>query len=199
MAVRGEQTLKIEKSDVNYGEIVDALNQSMLKVYDKNPLDFYEQFVLGNKKEETDTFATLVGSVTEFLLLECECDELEFENKGGEYFAFFRGKKGGGQSFLLADYLIEETKRNESDGFIERFQRAFDKCIAEDKYKKKTIEWALDDFQKKPKAGGDSAEDYFNFSIENIGKRVIDDMVIAKSKELARMLKEDEFTRNFFF
>jgi len=194
----------VEKLDVNYREIVGAINQSSLKIYRDDPMDFYEQFVLGRKKKEKDTFATLVGSVAEFLLLECECNEVEFESKAGDYFVMFNGVKGSGQSFLLADYLFEETEMDTGEdgechtSFIDRFNRALARCQAEDKFKGKTVDWAIEDFEKKGKNGEESAADYFSVRMRGLGKKVIDDKVVAKAKEVAEMLKNDEFTRGIF-
>ena len=192
-----ERPMLMQKETFDYRKKVGALNQSMLKVYDNDPMDFYTQFVLGERKEEKDTFATLVGSVAEFLLLECKCDELIFDQKADEQFAIYNGTKGGGQVYLLADYMFEEYLKNSELELEMIIRSAFSRIQAEDKYKKKTVEYAADDLTKKD-GEGNSALDYYYFKVGSVGKRVIDNLVIGKAKEVAQMLKNDSFTRDLF-
>lgn len=195
--VGGVERQIIEKEQVDYRGIIGAINQSMLKVYDEDPADFYNQFVMGNRKQEKDTFATLVGSVTEFLLLECKCNELIFDEKADEQFALWNGVKGSGQAYLLADYMFEEKLNSEQSSLEEVMNIGFSRIQREEKYKKKTIEYAFDDLQKKDGVGN-SALDYYYFKVGSIGKRVIDENVISKAKEVANMLRNDSFTAHLF-
>ena len=50
---------------------VDALNQSALKVYDTDPIQFYKQFILKEKREDASSPSMLLGDLVDFYLLEC--------------------------------------------------------------------------------------------------------------------------------
>src|SRR5882672_2586510 len=98
-----------EKPNVNYRKL-DALNQSMLKVFDSDPVKFFEEFKLGKPRKQKKNVSFMIGDLVDFYLLECKGDEQELTNRFDEKFALFSGTKGSGQVFVLADYLFEETE-----------------------------------------------------------------------------------------
>jgi hypothetical protein len=194
---------KVEKKSTNDTPLTDyrkivALNQSSLKLYETDPLRFFHEFVMNRKKKTKKTYSLLLGSLTDFGVLECGGKESEFDEKFDDRFVLFQGVKGSGQAFLLADYLFEETEEaiNEqgviTSSFLDRFTAAFNKIQAEGKYSKKTLEWAIEDFAKSP------ANDYFETLLAAIGKDVVDLKMIEKGKQLTKQLITDPFTSEIF-
>jgi hypothetical protein len=186
----------IDKPDLNYRKL-DALNQSMLKLFDSDPVKFFEEFKMGKKRKEKKNVALMIGDLADFYLLACRGDETEFERRFDEKFALFSGVKGAGQVFLLADYLFEETENCVNDigemtcSFESRFAEAVRRVRAEDKYKGKTDEKILEDFLT-------NGKEYFDVRMDSIGKTVVDVSIVDKAKLVATKLKKDPFTRHIF-
>lgn len=185
-----------DKPNINYRKL-DALNQSMLKLFDNDPIKFFEEFKLGKKRKEKKNVALTIGDLVDFYLLECRGDEKEFEAKFEEKFTLYDGVKGTGQVFLLADILYEETEAcmNEAGeitcSFETRFAEAVRRVRAEDKYKGKDDEKILEDFVK-------NGKDYFDSRMKSIGKTIVDVPIMDKAKLVAEKLKKDEFTKDIF-
>lgn len=202
------QRVFIEKPQVNYRKL-DALNQSMIALFDENPILFFRQFKLGEPRKDKPTVPTIIGDLVHFHLLECNGDDEAFENRFDEKFALFNGTIGSGQAYVLADALFEVTQENMTPSgevtatFDSRFKDAFYKIkmIKEgnkDKYYKgKTVEQALEDFVKIDKKGS-SGEMYFQARLENIGKIVVDVSLVDKSRMVGNALRNDDFTRQEF-
>jgi hypothetical protein len=186
----------LQKPVVEYRKI-DALNQSMLKLFDSDPFKFFEQFKMGKTKRDKPSTAQILGSIVDFHVLECKGDEEEFDNRFDEKFALFDGKKGGAQVFILADELFEITEEYTNlDGevtisFEERFKEAFRKVQGMEKYKGKTIEKAIDDFNE-------NGREYFDKLIDSVGKTVVDIFLLEKGKYVSNILLTDPFTRELF-
>lgn len=185
-----------DKPDINYRKL-DALNQSMLKLFDNDPIKFFEEFKLGKKRKEKKNVALTIGDLVDFYLLECKGDEKEFEARFEEKFVLYDGVKGTGQVFLLADILYEETEAcmNEAGeitcSFETRFAEAIRRIRIEEKYKGKDDEKILEDFVK-------NGKDYFDSRMKSIGKTIVDVPIMDKAKLVAEKLKKDEFTRDIF-
>lgn len=199
--IKGKQLTErpaLERSEVNYRKL-EALNQSMLKVFDENPVQFYNEFKLGKKRKQKVNNSLIIGDLVDFFLLECGGMDEEFESRFDEKFALFQGSKGSGQVFLLADYLFEETENctNEKGeitcSFMERFKIAYSRVRAEDKYKgdKNTLEKVLEDFEK-------NGKDYFQMRMDNVGKTVVDISLVDKARIVANGLTTDVFTADIF-
>lgn len=186
----------IDKPNINYRKL-DALNQSMLKVFDSDPVKFFEEFKMGKKRKEKKNVALMIGDLVDFYLLECRGDEAEFDTRFDEKFALYSGVKGSGQVFLLADYLFEETENCVNDvgemtcSFETRFAEAVKRVRAEDKYKGKSDDKILEDFLA-------NGKDYFDTRMDAIGKTVVDVSIVDKAKLVAKGLKKDSFTRDIF-
>lgn len=186
----------IDKPNVNYRKL-DALNQSMIKLFDSDPVKFFEQFKLGKNRKSKKNVSLIIGDLVDFYLLECKGDELEFNNRLEEKFVLFDGTKGTGQVFILADYLFEETENctNESgeitNSFETRFSAAVAKVQADGKYKGKKEDKILEDFYE-------NGKEYYEKLIGNIGKTVVDASLIDKARIVAENLMRDEFTKNIF-
>jgi len=186
----------IDRPDVNYRKL-EALNKSMIALFDTDPVKFFEQFKLGRSKKESKSTALSIGDLVDFYLLDCKGDEDIFNERFDEKFALFQGEKGGKQVFMLADELFEVGKQNMSDkGEITRpfdsmFTIAFARVQILGKYKNAKEEKALIDFN-------DNAFDYYQTLLDNIGKTVIDISLLDKAKRVATLLKEDEFTKDVF-
>lgn len=171
---------------------LDGINQSMLKKFDEDPMLFFSEFILGNPRVEKESNALTIGSLVDYILLDCGGDEQEFEQKMHEKFGVFDGIKSSAQAFDLADELFKILTRNlDSEGkitadFGDSFKEAFSVVQAKDKYKGKTWEKGLEDFNK-------TAKEYLDSKIANIGKIVVDLWQIEKAKNLCAQTRGDEF------
>ncbi len=197
-------TINQERREINalpplpYREI-PALNYSGIKLFDdEGAMNFYKQFVLGEKKKEKAPSAgMLIGQLDDFLMLECDGQLDVFEQRFSEQFCLFDGIKGSGQAFVLADELYIIAERDTVDGelttsFAQRFMEAFSRVQADGKYKGKTLEWAITDFAASP------ASEYLESRIENIGKYVVDLFQVEKSKKIGEQLLNDSFTHSIY-
>lgn len=193
-----KQQNTIVRPDLNYREI-KSLNCSMIKLFDTDPIKFYEQFKLGKKKKDSKSTALIIGDLVDFYLLDCKGDETEFTNRFSEKFALFEGTKGTGQVYVLADILFDLTQEDtDEDGVLKsdfetRFSEACRKVqsMSPPKYKGSTEEKILQDFNKNGLV-------YFQTLIDNMGKIVVDVSLLDKSKRVAELLKSDEYTRDLF-
>ncbi len=199
MAVKGEiiqQRGQIDRPEVNY-RALEALNCSMIKLFDTDPVKFYEQYKLGKKKKESKSTALIIGDIVDFFLLDCRGDEDEFNNRFSEKFALYSGIKGTGQVFYLADELFKISQDQTNDEgliitpFADRFTEAVQKVQADGKYKGKTEAKILEDFYK-------DGYDYFQSLLDNVGKIVIDVSLLDKARTVAEILRNDEFTKDVF-
>ncbi len=189
----------VSKDTRDYRKEIEGLNQSMLKKFRDNPLDFFYEFVLKDRKpKEKDSWSILVGDVLDFIMLECQGDFQVFEQNFSLRYAIFGGIKSDKQVFLLADALYDESILDVVDGvicseFSCRFERALDKIqnSSTPKYKGKSVEQALKDFDE-------NGKDYFNKKLENLNKTIIDLAVVEKAKQLAEQLMTDFITEDFF-
>lgn len=198
--IKGKQTKPkffSEKSTVNYRKL-DALNQSMIKLFDKDPIKFYDEFKMGKARKQKKTTALIIGDIADFYLLACKGDELEFQNRLEEKFVLYEGHMGSGQVFTLADYIFEEAEScmNEKGevtcDFNTMFTTAFIKLQSEGvKYKGKTEDKALEDFYLNGKS-------YYDKLMENIGKTVVEASLVDKAKGVAERLMTDSFTNHIF-
>lgn len=182
---------------VNYRHL-PSLNCSMIKKFDKDPVIFYNEFILKKgRKKEIKTASTIMGDVVDFYLLDCKGNEEEFDNRFEEKFSLYDGERGSGQVYDLADKVFEITKQSVNDegeitlSFETRFTEAFNKMKILGKYSGKTEDKALEDFNK-------NGYDYFTCLMDNVGKVVVDVSLLDKSKRIANMLMEDEFSKDVF-
>lgn len=187
---------KIKKTEavaaVNYRRL-DALNQSMLKLFDTDPVKFYEEFKLGKTRDVKKSTAIVIGDIVDFYLLSCRGDEDVFHNRFDEKYALFSGDKGTGQVFILADKLFDLTVRDTEDdklkgSFEDRFSEAVIIIQRDGKYKGKTEDKILEDFEK-------NGLEYFQMMVDNIGKTVVDTSLVDKALSVGNKMKNDEFTK----
>lgn len=186
---------EIMRKEVNY-RTLEGLNCSMIKLFDTDPVKFFEQFKLGKKRKEEKTVSLIIGDLVDFYLLDCKGDWDEFNQRFDEKFALYEGNKGSGQVFLLADILFRVTLDNTEDGIVQKsfgtlFSEAFRRVQLEGKYKGGTEEKALLDFEAK-------GREYYDTLIDNVGKTVVEVSLLDKSKKVGDILKEDEFTSEIF-
>jgi len=202
MGAKGTLVSKpIETPDVVYRKL-EGLNYSAIKTFDKSPVQFFSEFIMGNPKEEEDTVNTLIGNIVDDAILTYLGDFEEFEQHFDESYALFQGEPGSGQGFLLADELFKITMRSVVDGHItrsfeERFREAFEIVQGEGKYKGKTVEQGLEDFKKLNKAGT-TPESYFQAKLDNMGKKVVSASIKAKGLQIAANALIDPFTKDYF-
>lgn len=186
----------IDRPVVNY-RAINALNCSMIKLFDKDPVKFYEQFKLGKTRKEEKSTALIIGDLVDFYILDCKGDEQEFENRFDEKFALFEESKGTGQVFVLADILYKIAKSNTNEEgvitaeFSDMFAQAAEKVRALGKYSKKTDDKILEDFNK-------NGSTYYQTLIDNTGKTVVEVSLLDKARIVARNLIEDPFTKDLF-
>lgn len=193
----GTKKREYVKTEREYRKI-KGLNQSMLKTFDSDPMKFYREFILGEPRDDDDSWATGVGSLFDFYVLECHSDEQEFEQNLDDKFGRLSVIRTTAQAFDLADVLLESTKRDMDENgtvngsFEDRFKEAFLVVQGWGKYKKKTWEQGLEDFNTTGKT-------YFEEKLENIGKTVVDSTQIEKARQIVGQLKEDEFHSKYAF
>jgi len=188
----------VDKPVMNYRKL-DALNQSMLKAFDTDPVRFYNQFKLGKTSRDRKNTALIIGDLVDFYVLACKGSEEEFNTRFDEKFALFNGAKGSGQVFILADYLFEETENclDENGRITCSFETRFSAAISRikndspPKYKGKSDVAILEDFENNGKA-------YFDILIENIGKTVVDISLLDKARIVGNKLLHDPFTASLF-
>lgn len=190
-----EKRQDIEKPTFNYRKL-DALNQTMLKIFDSDPIRFFEEFKLGRDRFQKKTTSLAIGDLVDFYLLECKGNEDIFHNRFDEKFALFKGSKGTGQVYLLADELFDLTVKDTVDGIINssfstRFSEAVRRVQADGKYKGKTEDKVLEDFEK-------NGLEYFEMLMSNMGKTVVDSSLVDKALGVANRIKNDPFTNKIF-
>lgn len=187
---------EIERPEVNY-RAISALNCSMIKLFDNDPVKFYEQFKLGKKKKDTKSTSMIIGDIVDFYILDCKGDEQEFEDRFDEKFALFEETKGSGQVFILADILLEVTQSHTDENgvitleFEDLFSEAAKKVQAMGKYSGKNEDKILEDFIKNGKT-------YYQTLIDSVGKTVVEVSLLDKARSVARLLIEDPFTKDIF-
>lgn len=197
--IKGKQIKQrdtIDRPSVNY-RALDGLNCSMIKLFDSDPVKFFEQFKLGKRKKDSKNTALIIGDIADFFLLDCGGNKDEFDSRFDEKFALFDGVKGSGQVFELVDILFELTVADtDEDGkvtstFEHRFTEACRKVQAAGKYKGATEDKILADF-------GNKGYDYFESLVSNIGKVVVDVSLMDKALRVAELIRDDEFTKDLF-
>jgi hypothetical protein len=191
----------IETPDVQYRKL-DALNYSSIVKFEKSPVLFYEEFILGNKPEDEDTPATLLGTIVDDVILSYQGDLEAFEQNFEENYALYDGEPSTAQGFILADLLFTITKQCIVDGeisreFKDRFHEAFNIIQEQGKYKGKTVEQGLEDFNK-PNKAGNSPKSYFETKLANIGKKVVSVGIKLKGLQIASNAFTDPFTKDLF-
>lgn len=194
MSVKGE--LKTHRDwiespkDLNYRKL-GGLNYSMIVKYDKSPADFVDEFILGNpRKDDSDTVATIIGNIVDDILFTHRGSVADFDSAFDDRYALYSGGEvGSGQVFQLADELFEISKREPDASFESRFLQAFETLQRRQKYKKKTLEYAMKDFE-------DNAVEYFQTKMENQGKIVVSVGLLGKSQRIAIEAMEHPFTKD---
>jgi hypothetical protein len=184
------------KPEVNYRKL-SALNYSMLKVWDENPTLFFEQFKLGKLKKDKRSASLIIGDIAHFYVLDCGGSEREFENRMEEKFAQVSFEIGSGQVFILCDHLFNVTEESmNEEGVItmaleDRFEEAFKRVKAQEKYKGKDIEAVWTDFEK-------NGQDYFKERMNNLGKTIVTPTQLEKGKFVGNNLLNDPNTSDIF-
>jgi hypothetical protein len=202
MAAKGDRINKpIETPDVVYRKL-EGLNYSAIKTFDKSPVQFFSEFIMGNPREEEDNISTLIGNIVDDAILTHLGDFEAFEQHFDETYALFQGEPGSGQGFMLADELFKITVRALVDGhvtrsFEDRFREAFEIVQSQDKFKGKTVEQGVVEF-KKPNKAGTTPESYFQAKLDNIGKKVVSESIKAKGLQMASNALTDPFTKDYF-
>src|SRR6187549_3455393 len=185
-----------DKPTVNYRKL-DALNQSMIALFDSNPVAFFEQFKLGKPRKVKANVSMDIGNLVDFFILECRANQEEFENRFDEQFALLETNKSSAQVFDLADTLFDvslkalDEKGESTSSFTTRFEAALAQVQAGGKYKGKTVEKALEDFET-------NGKEYYQKKLDNIGKSIVDASLVEKAKVVAYGLLKDEFTAEIF-
>ena len=175
---------------------IKALNQSMIKLFDTDPVKFFEQFKMGKKIKDKKSTALQLGDLVDFYILECQGDEEEFERRLDEKFSLFQGKKTTAQVFTLADTLFDVTLEN-MDGdeikvsFSARFTEACKRVKETGRYSGRSEDFMLKDFN-------DNGYIYFKNLMDNLGKTVIDEYMISKARRICTGLLNDSFTSGIF-
>lgn len=176
---------------------IEALNQSGLCEYDNDPLIFYRKYILREPTDDKDTVASLIGTLSDCLLLEHGGDEEAFLQDFDEKFCLFNGVKSSSQVFPLTDKIFEVVRRHitpqgvvEGD-FTVMFQEAFSSLQEESAttskpmYRGKTWQQGLEDFNKK-------GRDYYDTLLRSIGKKTVDLRMLDTAKRISNQLLTDD-------
>lgn len=186
----------ILKPAVNYRSL-PALNQSMLKLFDSDPVKFYNEFKLGKKRKQTRSTAMIIGDLVDFFILECQADNEVFLSRFDEQFSLMEDQTGSGQAIVLADLLYDITQNytDENNIVITSFEARFSEAVRQiqklGKYKGKSEVDILQDFTLKGKK-------YFDTLMLNHNKTVVDVSLVDKSMTVSKNILEDEFTKDIF-
>lgn len=184
------------KESVIYRDL-KSLNCSMIKMFDTDPVRFYEIFKLGKKRKDSKTTSLIIGDIVDFYLLDCRGNYEEFTNRFEEKFALFEDTKGTGQVFILCDILFDISLESmDENGQVTRdfgsiFSEGFKKIQIQGKYKGASEEKGLIDFNT-------NGISYYNTLIENQGKIVVEISLLDKATKVANLLKGDPFTKDVF-
>jgi len=184
-------------NQTNYRKI-DALSASQIKLFDKNRNDFYREVILKEQRKDKKSPSLALGNLIDFCLSDCNGNWSEFEQRFDEKFKLLSVKPGTGQMFLLTDLLFEYTLRdmdeegNITSSFSVRFEEAFDKLQAQEKFKGKKVEWALEQFKDS------EAETYLTECLDSIVKCVVDQTLLDVAKNRVETVMMDENVNHIF-
>jgi hypothetical protein len=171
----------------------EGLNFSSIKTFDDEGVGvFYKEYILGQRKEKVSQ-ALIIGSLVDDMVLTYRGDMNLFYQHFEDRYVKYDGVKSSAQAFILADTLFDNMMETlNSDGgvtgdFETCFKESFNKIQADGKYKGKTWDKGLEDFEK-------TARLYFDKRIQSIGKIVVDLKTLSIAENVARVIFTDEFT-----
>ena len=190
-----ELAARVEKnqlSEKDYRGLKDILSYSAIKSFDADREKFYKEFVLGNPRKESESTATLLGS-----LVHCFLAEQKFEDK----FHMLSAIEPSGQMKELADALFARTLIGlvdgvQSDSFLTVFGDAvqkvkYDEAGKEVKFKGKDLEKILVMFE------GSDAEIYYKELLLTIGKSPVSVSLITKAEQIVSKLRGHSYTYEY--
>lgn len=190
-----ELAARVEKnqlSEKDYRGLKDVLSYSAIKSFDTDREKFYREFVLGNPRKESESTATLLGS-----LVHCFLAEQKFEDK----FHMLSAIEPSGQMKELADALFARTLIGlvdgvQSDSFLTVFGDAvqkvkYDEAGKEVKFKGKDLEKILVMFE------GSDAELYYKELLLTIGKSPVSVSLITKAEQIVSKLRGHSYTYEY--
>jgi hypothetical protein len=186
----------IIKNELNY-RALSALNCSMIKLYDSDPIKFFEEFKLGKKRKDRKNVSLYIGDIVDFYILDCNGDEEIFESRFDEKFKLYEGVKGTKQVYSLCDKVYEIRQQYANDQgvitveFDIFFKEAYDNIKEQGLYKSKDYDKVLEDFNK-------NGKDYFKYLIDNSDKVIVDYSIVNKAKKVAKSVIDDEFCKDLF-
>lgn len=200
----------IKREDLDY-RTSPGLNYSSIKTFAQSGYQsFYKEFINGESYDEDDInekAGVIIGSVLDFLRIDCGGNLEIFNQRYDERFCLFQGIKSNSQDFELADKLYGIYERDkDSSTFSEQFKEAVDIMKRKGKYKNKTEESILESFQAKPSKEKladnpnlTSAEDYYLAKIDNIGKQTVDIYQLDTAKRLLNITNKDSWLKDVFY
>lgn len=205
MGAKGDKVLerKALTSEITEYRKLEALNYSSISKFDESPVKFFDEFILGNLPDDDgDTASSLLGNIVDDVILTHQGNMEEFEQHFSDRYVMYDGERGSGQSFDLADELLRLTKKCIVDGevtesFEDRFKEAFETVQRMDKFKGKTVDYALAEFSK-PNKSGLAPESYFKTKFEALGKLAVSDGIKAKGLQIASNALVDPFVMDYF-
>lgn len=179
-------------TEQQYRKLKDRLSYSALKTFDNDRKKFYQEFILGEARKESESASTLMGSLVHHLL-----SGLPFEDK----FHLLSAVQPSGQMKDLVDALFRRTVKSMVDGVItEKFEVLFNDAVQEVKYdgagneiafKKKDLDKIVTMFE------GTDAEIYYKELLLTIGKSVVTTNLITKAEQLVEKLKGHSYTYEY--
>lgn len=182
---------KNQLSEKEYRSLKDRLSYSALKTFDADRKKFYNEFILGNPKEDKESAATLLGS-----LVHCLLSGENFDEK----FYLFQAMEPKGQMKELADALFARTVKGIVDDVqTEKFSVLFADAVQVVKYDKdnKEIAFKGKDIEKILEMFKDSdAEIYYNERLNSIGKSIVTVSLVTQAEKLVEKLSGHSYTYN---
>ena len=185
-------------SEKSYRNMKNRLSYSSLKDFDKNRLNFYKEYILGEGSKFAPTNDTIIGSLGDCLLFTKDDFDLKF--------LIATSPKPTGQMGELCDSMINITNKYAikidpedefspyeiTASFSTIIEEAYQELIRKDKFKGKKVEWALEQFKDS------DAETYFSENLKAIDKLPVDEWMLNKCKSIVENVLNDDNVKHLF-
>lgn len=185
---KANNTMMTEKQ---YRSIKDRLSYSSIKLFDNDRKKFYNEFILGEKREEKPSTSTTMGQLVHTLLSGEDFDEK---------FHIAVSVEPKGQMLELVNNLYLRSLKTIVDGIqTDSFETLFMDAVATTKYDFNMQEVAFKGKDATKILGmftGD-AEIYYNEKLSAIGKMVVSVPTIQQAEKLVEKIKGHSFTMEY--
>jgi hypothetical protein len=174
-------------SEKSYRNMKNRLSYSSLKDFDKNRLNFYKEYILGEGSKFAPTNDTIIGSLGDCLLFTKDDFDLKF--------LIATSPKPTGQMGELCDSMINITNKYAikidpedefsayeiTASFSTIIEEAYQELIRKDKFKGKTFDKVVEMFEKDP-----DGENYYLEGRNSIGKQLVTISQVTYTEKLIK-------------